>query len=484
MPLEPTKHGLLARAGDYEPLRAFSQGGYYWDKVPQKLVLESGLAEFLPPVETEEDDRGKYGRFHNVQGQRELLSRSKPIGRRGIPPRQLERLKEAIEDFQRKGGTERAQPQNRELIERFQLPDLDRNPELYRLTGPWWNRRLQILWGCERARDSSLPATIAAGKLKEDSLYNFRRLLGALALLLLLLLLPAFWWLQSNPSDRASRKPDVTLAGSGSTGRTNTTALAAQAAARKAQAEAAKARADAKRAQEEAERSKAEAARKAKEAADAAVAARRAEEKARQAQQAAEQALAKAGTPQNNGTRATPRQTAPQPGTGAAPSGGSPGGQSTPAASQTASPTTPPVGAGSGGPTPGSGAGGAVPSNAGQPSAGGTQPGEAAAQPRYEIVLSAPSRLAPDGNMEISLEVRSDTGSQRALPVESWSYDDKTVKSENQLKTTLGGGDHLIRAVVLDASGKPTTVEAVITVVPGRMVRTGGKVSLRPKTGP
>ena len=95
MPLEPASHGLLARAPEYEPLRAFSQGGRYWDRVPQQLIREGGLAEFLPAVETEEDDRGKYGRFFRLQGSRESISRSKPLGRRRIPASQLLRLQQA-----------------------------------------------------------------------------------------------------------------------------------------------------------------------------------------------------------------------------------------------------------------------------------------------------------------------------------------------------------------------------------------------------
>lgn len=484
MPLEPTREGLLARAGDYEPLRAFSQGGYYWDKVPQKLILESGLAEFLPPVETEEDERGKYGRFHREQGQRELLSRSRPLGRRGIPPRQLERLKKVIDDFQRSGGTERAQPQNRELIERFQLPNLDQNPELYRLIGPWWNRRLQVLWGCERGRDSSLPAAVAAGKLREDTLYNSRRFLGALLLLFLLLLLPAFWWLQSNPSQAVPNKNNLAQTSTGSSNQTQASAAALEAEARKAQADAAKARAAAEQASKEAEQSRADAARKEKAAAEAAAAADRAEQQAREAQQAADQAQARMGTPRRDTAQTTPEGTGPRTGGSATPTSASPGAQSASPESQTAAAPQPPPGGSPGKQTSAPTSQSSAPANTGQPGGSGPSQAQPSSEPKYEIVLGEPSRQTADGDMEVLLEVRSESGTQRALPVESWSYDDRTVKSENQLKTTLGGGDHLIRAVVRDASGKTTTVEAVITVDPGKMVRTGGKVSLRPKGTP
>ncbi len=248
MPLEPTNTGLLARAPEYQPLRAFSQTGRYWDRVPQQLIREGGFAEFLPPVESEEDDRGKFGRFHCDGRRKEWLSRSKPVGRRGIPAEQLERLRKAIEDFKLKANTQRAQPQNLELIERFKLPDIAHDPELYRLAGPWWNRRLQILWGCERTCDSSLPAAAAVGKLHPDKFYNLRRALTAL-LLLLLLLLPA-WWLCSNWSGSSAGPARQ----AGQVEAERKARKAAQAAAAAAQAEA-----DAQRAQAAAAKAKAHA---------------------------------------------------------------------------------------------------------------------------------------------------------------------------------------------------------------------------------
>ena len=222
MPLEPASHGLLARAPEYEPLRAFSQDGRYWDRVPQQLIREGALAEFLPAVEVEEDERGKYARFFRTPGEQNCLARSRPVGRHGIPPVQLARLSAALEAFKQKALVPGTQPQNRDLIERFRLPDIARDPELYRLAGPWWNRRLEILWGCERRRDSSLPAAAAASKLRGDRWYTLRRLLTAF-LLLLLILLPAWWlvchwdWLHSHrvqaagqdavPRDAVKTKP-------------------------------------------------------------------------------------------------------------------------------------------------------------------------------------------------------------------------------------------------------------------------------------
>jgi hypothetical protein len=448
MPLEPTSNGLLARAGDYDPLRAFSQGGVYWDKVPQQLIRESSLAEFLPPVEVEKDDRGKYGRFHREEGHRELLTRSKPLGGKGIPPNQLRRLKQAIEDFKLKAQDPGAQQQNRELIERFRLPNPSLEPELYRLAGSWWNRRLQILWGCERTRDSSLPLTAAVGKLVEDRLYNFRRLLAAL-FVLLLLLVPTWlavtnWdrvqaWLaqvrQPAPSHVGQESPDQQAAAQAEKARE--AAKQAEAAAQKAQADADKARAEAQRAQEKADRAKA-----------AALAAQKAAEQAKAAKQFAPQ----------------PPQTTP---VGTSASQGQP-----------PSPTsgTPPL------PLPGTGP--AMPSPSGEtvPRAG-TQP-QANSAPQCQIVLCDQGQPAADGTVAVTLEVRPLTEATRSVPVEAWIYDGKTVSARNRLQANLRGGDHLIRAAILDPASNRTEIQAVLTVEPGKVITTPGKVSLRPKAAP
>jgi hypothetical protein len=181
------------RATDYIPLRAFSQGGFYWDKDSQQIIRDGGLAEFLPAVEIEEDERGKHGLFHREEKGREILSHSRPLGRLRVPPDQLRTLGQAVDEFKRKAQAQDTQPQSRVLIERFQLPDVAHDPDLYRLTGPWWNRRLQILWGCERRYGSSCPAAEAVAKLEPDTAYHLKRALGLFALLLLHFLAARLW---------------------------------------------------------------------------------------------------------------------------------------------------------------------------------------------------------------------------------------------------------------------------------------------------
>jgi len=366
MPLEPAKTGLLARADEYQPLRAFSQTGRYWDRVPQQLIREGGFAQFLPPVESEEDQRGKFGRFHHDGGRKEWLSRSRPVGRRGVPAAQLERLRKAIEDFKLKANTQRAQPQNLELIQRFKLPDIAHDPELYRLAGPWWDRRLQILWGCERTRDSSVPAATAADKLHPDKFYHLRRALTAL-LLLLLLLLPA-WWLCSNASRLLSRPRQP----------------AGQLEAQRQAGQAAQAEAGAERAQ---------------------AAATKAEAVALAARKAADQAKAA----NNSARRSSPAGTT------------------------------------------------------------------------CRIVLCGQEQPGADGTMNVALEVRAAADPLRPVPVEAWHFENQTVTTQDRLQTKMKAGAHTVKAVIRDAAGKRAEISAAVTVEPGKIITTPGKVSVRQK---
>ena len=86
--------------------------------------------------------------------------------------------------------------------------------------------------------------------------------------------------------------------------------------------------------------------------------------------------------------------------------------------------------------------------------------------------------------MAVSLEVHPLTGAARALPVESWTYDGNTVTARDRLRANLKGGDHVITATLLVSAGHSTTLQAVLTVEPSKVITTPGSVSLRPKTPP
>ena len=483
MPLEPASNGLLARSGDYEPLRAFSQGGVYWDKMPQQLIRESSLAEFLPPVEVEKDDQGKYGRFHREARGRELLRRSRPLNGRGIPRPQLRRLKAAIEEFKAQAQDPGAQPHNREIIERFRLPSPALEPELYRFVGPWWRRRLQILWGCERTRDSSLAPGAAVEKLVEDKSYNLRRLLAAL-LLLLLLLLPAWWvathreqvrgWAEqfTQPPPASPAPPAQGENAATPPAQAQQAAKQAEAAAQKAQADADRAAAEAQRARQAADATKADVDRKQQQAADATAAAKQARDLADKAKAAADRAQASTQAAQKPANQAK----AAQPPAGMQPTGTTPGGSPSPGQRASPAPGASPL------PSPGPNPAAPLSNEGTAPGPGA--PGQANAEPQGQIVLCGQGQPAADGTMLVTLEVQPLSGAARTLPVQSWTYDGTTVTAKDRLQANLKGGDHLVQATLLDSAGNPTRIQAVLTVQPGTVITTPGSVSLRPKAAP
>ncbi len=213
MPLDRKQGvGLLAREGEYEPLKPFAAGGFYWDAGFQNLI-RSYLGAFLPALTRGQDERGSYGAFRASPGFSEPLLQSKPLGESRVPTTQLRGLREALERFKAVANAPETQPDYRALISKFQLPDPRKEPELYRLCGPFWKRRLYILWGCERTRNSSIPAEAAISILPEDKFYDTRRLLAGLGLLFLLsALLAALWrgWpVASDYLAKALNKPPI-----------------------------------------------------------------------------------------------------------------------------------------------------------------------------------------------------------------------------------------------------------------------------------
>ena len=116
------------------------------------------------------------------------------------------------------------------------------------------------------------------------------------------------------------------------------------------------------------------------------------------------------------------------------------------------------------------------------PSAG--TPAQAVAAPQGQIVLCDQGQPAADGTMAVMLEVRPLAGGTAPLPVQAWTYDGNTVPSRNRLQTNLKGGDHVIKATLVDSAGNPSEIQAVLTVQPGKVITTPGTVSLRPKTSP
>ena len=195
MPPQPLPNrGLSIAEPEYLPLKAHQGGGYYWD-VEAQQVIRSVLGEFLPPLEQQRQDGQRVGRFHLDDGDGEVLCNSRQVGPGNrVPSRQLKLLRKQLDLLQQKADFPETTPNNRWIIRQFKLPDFERDPELYRLSGPFWNRRLHVLWGCERVLETSLPPAAALPKLPVDSVAKSWPAAAALAALglfvALLLLLP------------------------------------------------------------------------------------------------------------------------------------------------------------------------------------------------------------------------------------------------------------------------------------------------------
>jgi hypothetical protein len=185
--------GLRISLDEYRPLKAFQAGGYFWDEQPQQILRES-LGEFLPVVLYHSDTEKDHVTFTETSGEAQLLCDSAPCGRDKIPSEILDRLHEGVRRLKMRAAETEVQPAAKEIIKKFMLPDPLASPELYRMSGPWWNRRLFILWGCERLGDTSISPDTAVGLLQRDKWYVQRRA-SLYALCGLFLALVLAWWI-------------------------------------------------------------------------------------------------------------------------------------------------------------------------------------------------------------------------------------------------------------------------------------------------
>ena len=185
-------NGVLVPTSSYKRIKGFQGGAYYWEQQPQSIIRQY-LGDFLPPVEATKEGPESYGWFRRFVAGKEVLCQSKPLAGRRIPSKQLHALEKGLDELRRVAESEETGPHNRDLVRQFRLPNPAIDPELYRLRGLPWNRHLEILWGCEKSEDTSLPPTAAVQALQKDRIYPLKRLLwlilGLLLLLLALLLL-------------------------------------------------------------------------------------------------------------------------------------------------------------------------------------------------------------------------------------------------------------------------------------------------------
>ena len=133
--------GLKVSTAVFTRLKAFQGGGDYWDQ--QALIRES-LGQILPPVQQVLESGISFGVFHRNVASKETLCKSKPVGAGRIPENEIRRLESALEVFKKKADDPDTQHNAKAFIQQFQLPDITKDPDLYRLCGPWWNRKLQV----------------------------------------------------------------------------------------------------------------------------------------------------------------------------------------------------------------------------------------------------------------------------------------------------------------------------------------------------
>ena len=131
--------------------------------------------------------------FSLRRGRREMVSRSVMAEPGSLPTREVDDFLSAIEFFNMLALSDNQQM--RELVRQFLIPDPLKQPECYRSYGPFWRRRLLVLWGFNYANGGGqLPATAhadLAAKLRPlaDRHYGLKVVARVVLRLLLALLL-------------------------------------------------------------------------------------------------------------------------------------------------------------------------------------------------------------------------------------------------------------------------------------------------------
>ena len=197
--IEP-KAGIRLNLDSYHKIHSYQGGGEFWEHQNQQVLMQY-LGEFLPrAVENEGGKSGTVLFSHLVAG-KDVLSQSSALDANGpqAPAEQLNRLRAAVAALKAKESDALIDPNARKLIQAFRLPDPQKDAELYRITSGS-PRRLLVLWGVEKERNSALTPEAAVARMPVAG-SSSRKLV--LALLLLLLLLGLGWWLW----DRSQKKP-------------------------------------------------------------------------------------------------------------------------------------------------------------------------------------------------------------------------------------------------------------------------------------
>ena len=212
--------GLEANFTEYLPLHLRNRDDRFLDPLNQNVIRSDGLSRLLAHADAQ--PRGPKAVFSHTAGGRERAAGSTTIRlrQRCVPISEIDLLENGVRSLIALKDLPSLTPTSKQLIEEFRLPDPDCEPEMYRLYGYPWNRKLLVLWGCERHAGSSLPPLEAVSRLRSSSQPNWWVWLVRLLWLVALVALLAFLlWLFAN---LASDSVPPVLPGGTSTNGTST----------------------------------------------------------------------------------------------------------------------------------------------------------------------------------------------------------------------------------------------------------------------
>jgi hypothetical protein len=196
--LRKTDQGLEVPLGpgQYTELKVRRTQLSYYDLKTREIVRQGSkdLEVIFPQVQRPTER--PIAHFKLMDGERERCKDSTPLGEKKIPIREVERAFRGLDALEQKAKEKDTARDAKLVIQDLRLPDPKVNPELYRYWGPRHQRRLVILWGCERPPGSSIPAKQAISKLKTEPNWAGALHVLAKATSVLIAVVGVFLWLQ------------------------------------------------------------------------------------------------------------------------------------------------------------------------------------------------------------------------------------------------------------------------------------------------
>ena len=126
----------------------------YWQTDFQNLLRAVNSAEdvkevVFPNPMPEQGCAGVSYALTDTEGN-EILKHSISLKDKAIPSACLKKLQSAIDQIHKWADDPRVPQDRREFCKRFRLPDPQKDPEAYRMSGGMFSRKLHVLWGYEK----------------------------------------------------------------------------------------------------------------------------------------------------------------------------------------------------------------------------------------------------------------------------------------------------------------------------------------------